>query len=144
MTAPLAEPRQPFSPLQPQVTKPKDSLRSIENFDFQARGSEIGKQADVKALGSRDYGAAQTGLRAPPQELAAKPGKKKTAVEEENDKLLEQLESLGEPCTVFPGETPITANERLRKEAMTAMLKHSFFTRPKSAPLAKPSFPPAA
>jgi len=64
----------------------------------------------------------------------AKNGKKKTETERENDRLLDELEALGEPALEMPGETPIDMNQRLRKEATAAMLKHSFFMKKRPSP----------
>merc|ERR1711977_71541 len=61
-------------------------------------------------------------------------GKKKTEVEKENDRLLDELEALGEPVLEIPGETPVEENQRLRREATAAMLKRSFFIRPRQSP----------
>lgn len=61
-------------------------------------------------------------------------GKKKTDVEKENDRLLDELEALGEPALEIPGETPVDENQRLRREATAAMLKHSFFIKPRQTP----------
>jgi hypothetical protein len=61
-------------------------------------------------------------------------GKKKTEIEKENDKLLDELEALGEPALELPGETPVDMNQRLRKEATAAMLKHSFFVKKRHTP----------
>jgi len=61
-------------------------------------------------------------------------GKKKTEVEKENDRLLDELEALGEPALEIPGETPVEENQRLRREVTAAMLKHSFFVRPRQTP----------
>lgn len=61
-------------------------------------------------------------------------GKKKTEIEKENDKLLDELEALGEPALEVTGETPVDMNQRLRKEATAAMLKHSFFIKKRPTP----------
>lgn len=61
-------------------------------------------------------------------------GKKKTEIEKENDRLLDELEALGEEAVEIPGETPVDMNQRLRKEATTAMLKHSFFIKKRPSP----------
>jgi len=69
-----------------------------------------------------------------PRNRAGRTGKKKTEVEKENDRLLDELEALGEPALEVPGETPVEENQRLRREATAAMLKHSFFLRPRQTP----------
>jgi len=61
-------------------------------------------------------------------------GKKKTEIEKENDRLLDELEALGEPAIENLGETPVDMNARLRREATTAMLKHSFFVKKRPTP----------
>lgn len=61
-------------------------------------------------------------------------GKKKTEIEKENDRLLDEMESLGEPFVEVLGETPVAQNERLRREATIAMLKHSFFVKKRPTP----------
>lgn len=61
-------------------------------------------------------------------------GKKKTEIEKENDRLLDELEALGEPANENSGETPVDMNQRLRREATTAMLKHSFFVKKRPTP----------
>lgn len=66
--------------------------------------------------------------------MVGKNGKKKTEIEKENDRLLDELEALGEPAVEIPGETPVDENQRLRREATAAMLKHSFFMRKRSTP----------
>merc|ERR1712139_664710 len=67
------------------------------------------------------------------ESLAGRTGKKKTEIEKENDRLLDELEALGEPALELPGETPVDMNQRLRKEATAAMLKHSFFVKKRTA-----------
>jgi len=61
--------------------------------------------------------------------VVGRTGKKKTEIEKENDKLLDELEALGESVLEITGETPVEMNQRLRKEATAAMLKHSFFIK---------------
>jgi hypothetical protein len=66
--------------------------------------------------------------------MVGRTGKKKTEIEKENDKLLDELEALGEPALEIAGETPVDMNQRLRKEATAAMLKHSFFIKKRPTP----------
>jgi hypothetical protein len=66
--------------------------------------------------------------------LVGRNGKKKTDIEKENDRLLDELDALGEPIKEIPGETPVEENQRLRREATVAMLKHSFFIRRRQTP----------
>lgn len=68
------------------------------------------------------------------RDLVGRNGKKKTEIEKENDRLLDELEALGEPAVEIPGETPVDQNQRLRREATAAMLKHSFFAKKRSSP----------
>eukprot|EP00746_Dinoflagellata_sp_MGD_P162522 gnl/MRDRNA2_/MRDRNA2_90117_c0_seq1.p1 gnl/MRDRNA2_/MRDRNA2_90117_c0~~gnl/MRDRNA2_/MRDRNA2_90117_c0_seq1.p1 ORF type:complete len:260 (+),score=64.05 gnl/MRDRNA2_/MRDRNA2_90117_c0_seq1:92-871(+) len=66
--------------------------------------------------------------------VVGRTGKKKTEIEKENDKLLDELEALGESVLEVAGETPVDMNQRLRKEATAAMLKHSFFIKKRPTP----------
>lgn len=66
--------------------------------------------------------------------VVGKMGKMKTEIDRENDKLLDELEALGESVVDVPGETLGEMNQRLRKEATAAMLKHSFFIKKRPSP----------
>jgi len=98
---------QPISALQSHVAPPDVALQPTKS------------QGQIRRNSIRDMGRS---------------GKKKTEVEKENDKLLDELEALGEPAVEIPGETPVEENQRLRREATAAMLKHSFFMRPRHTP----------